>query len=212
MTFGAALEVKGAVNDVYCYSQEITDTHATFTGFNMMWEKWIEPLSDYLDESRARIATKTNAYKRKKAIEHIYENEMMCLYYQEINGERIRLTLPAAELKEIKKWIDKYLADEKAEFPYKGNVQNADVAFTIDFAEDVEIVKAFDGIGESNKRRGNITAKNHVDEIAAELEGNEWRRKDIINLKSKGVFDRAVEKGELVKVKGKHGYYQRKQG
>ena len=212
MTFGAALEVKGAVNDVYCYSQEITDTHAIFTGFNMMWEKWIEPLSDYLDESRARIATKTNAYKRKKAIEHIYENEMMCLYYQEINGERIRLTLPAAELKEIKKWIDKYLADEKAEFPYKGNVQNADVAFTIDFAEDVEIVKAFDGIGESNKRRGNITAKNHVDEIAAELEGNEWRRKDIINLKSKGVFDRAVEKGELVKVKGKHGYYQRKQG
>ncbi len=206
MTFGAAKEVRGAAKGVYCYSQDITDTQAAFTGVNMTWGEWIRPLKEYLDMHRERIAAISDEQKRQRAVEYICDNDMMCMYYQKIGKEEIRLTLPAVVSDKIKEWIDKYLADEKAEFPYSGEIPNSDVAFTIDFEKDVEIVKSHAGVSESNTRRGQVTAANNADD----LPDGELSRQEIIRLKGKGKFDRMAEHGEIVKVKGRYGYWQRK--
>ena len=66
--------------------------------------------------------------------------------------------------------------------------------------------------GESNRQRGKFISKNNFEAIADKLPlGGEWHRQEIISLSSKGKFDRMVSDGEIIHVKGKRGYYKRKQ-
>lgn len=97
------------------------------------------------------------------------------------------LTLPKEEIETIKLWIYKYFENDTEEFPYKGEIPNADVSFTIDFDRDVRIERAHDlkyEMSEYNKehnaQHNRDIAYNKVKETFSRLVGNEWTRAEII--------------------------------
>ena len=215
ITFGAALEVKGATKGVYCYSQDITATQATFSGVSMTWEKWIEPLKENLDNYRKWIMSIRNKYEQEKAIKNICENNMMCIYYQKVYEEK-RLTLPKTELDNIKLWVNQYLKGSNAKFPYSGEIPNGDLTFTIDFEKDIEIVKTQDlknnmaeYNAEHNTEHNKDMGRNKVGDTFSRLTGNEWSRAEILKQGfNKGNLDRFI-KYKLIERTGR-GRYKRK--
>ena len=173
ITFGAALEVTKAENedgnttkkikDVYCYSAKFKSNYAEFCGVAMQWEKWIIPIIGKLDKSVEK--SKNYSIKDKKVFDdRAFERVIKIIYYQD--GKY--LTLPDIEKKAIEKWIYSYLKKGKQDFPYKGQIQNSDLNFIIDFQNDIEIGKQHD----NTKHNQNI-GKETVEETYKRLVGGD---------------------------------------
>ena len=113
---------------------------------------------------------------------------MIAIFYQRIIDEHCHyLTLQKTEIDTIKKWIDNYFKDDKAEFPYKGEMPNKDVNFTIDFKRDIEIVKAVDlktDMSEYNKehnaQHNKDLGRQRVVETFSRLLGDQWTTQEIL--------------------------------
>jgi len=212
ITFGASIDVRAAqgttaVKGFFCYERKTTSGKAHYQGVRMEWGLWSNGIKHHLDNGRARLSGTTDKQKRQIITDETLESAIMAMYYQ----DGLHLTIPNAEPKKeldrIKTWIYRYFKDGKAAFPFQGEIPNADVNFTIDFIHDVEIVETFNGVSESNTRRGKEIAANN----ANDLPEGELSRQEIIDLKGKGKFDRMAKHGKIVKVKGRYGYWQRKQ-
>jgi ACT domain-containing protein len=80
------------------------------------------------------------------------------------------------------------LKDGKAEFPFIGDIPNADVAFTIDFKRDVEIVRAFDlktDMSEYNKQHNaehnrEVIGRKKVEKTFSRLTGDKWTTQELL--------------------------------
>jgi len=163
----------------------------------MTWEEWQKKIIEIVDICR----------KKQSNTQAIFDCVIINVFYQDWEHAHYYLTLPFDTQKEITTWLKKYIKDGETPFPLSGEIDNADVNFSIDFAADVEIVPSYDGTRKSNEQRGKDTSK----ENAADLPPNKaLHRQEIINLYSKGKFDRMVKNGDIIHVEGKRGYYQRK--
>lgn len=182
ITFGAALDVRradgtGKANGVYCYESKITDEKAEYKGVCMSWEQWSNGIKFKVDLARYVFDT---LHGRERYTEDRKQRDIrqaiIAMYYQRIINEcYYYLTLPKAEIDEIKAWIYQYFKDGKAAFPYKGKLPNADVNFTIDFKNDVEIVKQHD-----NTKHNQEMGKVKVEKTFSRLTGDEWTTKEIL--------------------------------
>lgn len=227
ITFGAALDVRRAdgtskANGLYCYESEITDEKAEYKGIPMSWENWGNGIKDKVFNARYVFNRLKDQPERQKNItEKAIRQAMIAMYYQQIINECCYyLTLRKAEIDEITAWIYQYYKDGKAAFPYKGEIPNADVNFTIDFKCDVEIVRAFD-LSEYNRQHNAERNKKHnakhnkelgrkrVIETFSRLTGNEWTRAEIL---AQGFNQKNIDnfvKYELI-VRIRQGHYKRK--
>ena len=189
ITFGAALGVRAAqgtskAKGVFCYCANITDETAEFTGVYNGWENWQYGITSKVDELRQEL-NETPKHKQKQAVQRIYDDVIIAVYYQ--NGQY--LTLPQAENDKILSWLYKYIKDGKAEFPYKGDIPNADVAFTIDFDKDIKIVENIDlktDMSEYNRQHNaehnrEVIGRKKVVDTFSRLTGNEWSRAEILS-------------------------------
>lgn len=227
ITFGAAVDVRRAdgtskANGLYCYECKITDEKAEYKGIPISWEKWGNGIKFQVDDARHVFRRLMRDPERQKNLtEKGIKKAIIAMYYQQIINEHgYYLTLPKAEIDEIKAWIYQYFKDGKAAFPYQGEIPNADVNFTIDFKRDVEIVGAFD-LSEYNRQHNAERNKKHnakhnkelgrkrVFETFSRLTGNEWTRAEILAQRfNQKNLDNFV-KYELIE-RVKQGHYKRK--
>lgn len=182
ITFGAALDVRRAdgtsrANGLYCYESKITDDKAEYKGVPMSWESWSNGIRFQIDcahDIYRRLANYPE--KQKVRVDKFLRYAMMAMFCQQIINESCYyLTLPKAEMDEIKKWIYQYLKDGKAAFPYQGEIPNADLNFTIDFKHDVQIIKQHD-----NTKHNQEIARTKVENTFSRLVGDVWVTQEII--------------------------------
>jgi hypothetical protein len=211
ITFGVASDVRRKdgttrANGVWCYSAEMLNTHATFTGAAMSWELWSIQLISYLDSMREE-------YKDNKADKYsgVYKEAAQRMYYQ--NGKY--MTLTATERREISDWIyEYYMSNRKPPFPLNGSIGGGDRIIRIDY-DDVEMVDA-SGIAGYNKahnaERNIIHNKemgyNKVKNNAEQLRGNSWTTQEILSQGfSRTQLDNMVKHGFIGRLK--RGFYER---
>lgn len=167
VTFGAALEVpdrEGKAFGLWCYHTRVDKTSAVYTGVPMSWETWAAPLVDYLDAWREK--------DRWNSVE-VMQGAMLRLYYQ--NG--LYLTVPKAVRVAVVKWIYPYLKDGAAPFPFTGDMESEEYAFTIDFEKDVVIVpnRAIkEDMSAYNRQANGEKARRRVANRFADLQGDRW--------------------------------------
>ena len=201
VSFGAALDVRGSNKGVYCYTANITDSKAEYKGVKMEWEKWLKPIIRALDDGRKNMKNAKNANERFKEYNNAYDIARMNLYYQ----NKTHLTITKEIQKAIHNWFRSYLLSGKDELKYSGLMPNSDIAFTIDFDKDIEIVKQHD-----NTTHNQEIARNKVLQTFSGLKGNAWTTAE---LKAQG-FNRgnierfASDTYRLIK-RVKHGHYIR---
>lgn len=181
ITFGAALDVRGKVSGVWCYClpAPLDDKRATYCGIPMTWERWAQPIMEYLNDRRAELASAKGKTQEQhtELFSCALDAGMMMLFYQ--NG--MYLTLPGEEYKALKKWVYQYLSDGRTPFPYAGDIPGGDYSFTIDFDKDVEIVRAYDlkkEMGQYNRQHNNEHNKEigrkQTKERFEDLQGDAW--------------------------------------
>ncbi|GHV34982.1 hypothetical protein FACS18949_12050 [Clostridia bacterium] len=138
-------------------------------------------------------------------------NASKTLFYQ----NQKHLTLPKTEYNTIQVWIYSYLDKGIEPFPYSGTMPNGDLQFTIDFAMDIEIVRAYDlktemsaYNAEHNTEHNKEIALNKVKQTFNRLDGDEWSTQEILR---KGFNEknikRFVDYGFIQRVK--RGHYKR---
>jgi hypothetical protein len=212
ITFGVALEVRredgtARANGVWCYSAEITSKGAVYTGTPMTWERWGAALIIHLDGKREE-------YKDNKAEKYnaVYKETARLMYYQ--NGNY--MTLTAKERGAISDWIyEYYFSSRKPPLPLPGEIPNGDLQFTVDFENDVELVKAYDlktEMGafnkEHNDRRNKDMGRNKSKDRFEELEGDTWTTQEILSQGfSRKTLDTFVRHGFIKRIK--QGHYVR---
>ena len=208
ISFGVSLDVRrpkdengkstSNVNGVYCYDENITNTQAAFCGVRMSWEVWQSEIIKKVDDCRPYL-NKTPKHKQNKFIQNIYNDVIMSVYYQ----DKIHLTLPQDETEKITSWLYQYIKNGKAEFPYKGEIPNADIKFTIDFKRDVKIEKQHD-----NTKHNQDMARDKVLKTFSRLVGDVWTTQEILQqgFNEKNI-KRFVEYGLIVRIA--RGHYKR---
>ena len=175
VTFGAALEVEdkqamGRVRGLWCYSANLEQTQATYSGIRMDWEIWAAPIIDYLDAWRSAVFLNT-----KEAM----QGAMLRLYYQ--NG--FYLTVPKAVRLEIVKWMYQYLRDGATPFPFTGDMGSEEYTFTIDFERDVEIVPnrvLKEDMAAYNRETNAEKGKARTEKRFADLQGDKWTTAELL--------------------------------
>ena len=213
VTFGVSLEVRGKASGVWCYSAYLDNKSATYEGVPMTWESWAGPILEELDMARSMLTVKEGMSDeaRKSFAETAYDGAVMMLYYQK--GQY--MTLPGEESKELKKWVYNYLHDGAAPFPYDGEISGADYNFTIDFEQDVQIVRSYElkkdmadynqsHNAEHNKKLG----RKQTEERFQNLIGDEWTTQEILAQGfSRKTLDTFVKHALIVR--DKKGHYVR---
>jgi hypothetical protein len=222
ITFGAALEVQAAqgtktIKGVFCYDSDITDEKAEYKCSPMSWEQWSMEIKHHVDIARYVFVRLKSAEteSRKRKTEKQIRQAVISMYYQ----PPMRLTLPKAEQEKITKWIRDYFKDSTAEFPYNGNINSAEINFTIDFENDIEIAENImlkDNFAEYNREHNkehNIKhnkdlGRKKVEQTFSRLTGDEWSRQEIL---AQGFNDnnikRFVDYGMIKRIR--QGYYKR---
>jgi hypothetical protein len=202
ITFGVASEVRGAAKGVWCYSANLTPIKAEYSGRIMRWEQW---LGRVIGEMEFAINDAKNRNKNTSAATY---RAIEALYYQD--GRY--LTLPAETGDTIKKWIfDCYKEWPKGsnDFQYNGEMPNTDLKFTIDFENDIEIVRTYDlkdpvQMAEHNKEMGRNQTKNRFEQ----LKGDKWTTQEIhAQGFSRKTLDKFVKHGLIKRIK--QGHYVR---
>ena len=188
ISFGAALEVKGVIKGVWCYTPEITDTYAKYSGVKMSWEEW---------GAGIETAVKNNSfYNEMDGIKNnsIFYKVYISMYYQNYKY----LTLPAEKSDKIIKWFMEYNRGKKLPFPFQGEIPNADMEFTIDFEKDISIVENKDlkdpaQMSEYNRQNNDKHNKDMGERRSREtfnrLVGDKWTAAEI---RQQGFTDRQI--------------------
>ena len=204
VSFGVAIDVKSVNNDdgsktkkakgIYCYSSIVTNTNAIFRGIETEWSEWSRGIINQLN-----IAKEYKGKKYKDRYEHYIDIAMQAIYYQNYKY----LTLTGEADNKIKKWLYKYLNDSNVEFPFRGKIPNSNVAFTIDFQNDTEIVKQHD----NTQHNQELGLKKVVNTFIG-LVGDEWTTQEIYSQRfNKGNLERFVKYGLIERTK--RGHYKR---
>ena len=221
ISFGVALEVRGTAKDVWCYyPAELSEKQAFYHGVSMTWEKWAEPIIKFLAERHTAISSAAcQSDKRKEQLFAETLNQgMMMLYYQRtssIKPKNLYMTLPGEQSKVLREWVYQYLSVGYGTFPYSGNIPNGDYSFTIDFAKDTEIVRAYDLKTEmAQYNRDNNAAHNkemayrQTKERFEKITGDAWTTQEILAQGvSRKTLDKFVKYGLIRRVK--QGHYVR---
>lgn len=146
ITFGASITVDGNNKDNYCYKiKEKTEKSITCLGISMTWEKWTEAIKEKLDFAR-QYKTDSEEFKE------LYEQAEKMIYYQ----REMNLTLTGEFNEIMRNCLYQYSISGKADFP-EGQIPNAELTFTIDFDDDIEIYKSHE-----NKHNKDIKGKNEA--------------------------------------------------
>lgn len=214
ITFGVSLKVRGTVKGVWCYMGQMEAHSATYRGIPMTWERWAQPIMDYLNDRRAtlEISKTMSQSERSRFRGSTYDNAMMMLSYQ--SGQY--MTLPGEEYRTLKEWVYQYFRTGTAPLPYHGEIPDGNYEFTIDFEKDVEIVAApylkeemgaynAEHNAEHNKDMGRCQTEKRFEQ----LEGDAWTTQEIYAQGfSRKTLDKFVEHGLIERVK--RGHYVRK--
>lgn len=187
ISFGVALEVKGTAKGVWCYCPAPADSQrAAYIGMDMTWEEWSAPIIQYLDQKHAELSIAAKllppgqcAMEFSKAL----NRAIMMLSYQ---AGRY-MTLPGPEYKALKEWVYQYLFAGRGSFPFTGHIPDGGYSFTIDFAKDTDIVRAYDLKTEMaqynqdnnaahNKKLGYQQTKKRFETI----QGDEWTTQELL--------------------------------
>ena len=199
ITFGAALDVRGVNNGVYCYTANITDDKAEYKGVSMQWETWLQAVIRALDNGRKSMREAKNAQDRAIEYNNTFEIASMNVFYQ----NKVYLTLTQDKHKVITNWIRKYLLSGKGELEYYGLMPNSDISFTIDFDNDIEILKQHD-----NTKHNQEIGYNRILQTFSRLEGDAWTTQEIISQGfNRGNIERFVKYGLIKRIK--RGHYMR---
>lgn len=169
ISFGATLEVRGTLDKitgkypvtkgVWCYSENINSTQATFCSEQHTWEDW-------LFRVQAKIASlRLSGYRsfgdRQAHYYEIKDDLMKCLYYQ--NGAR--LTLPHDTFTVLEDWMFRCYLSDKTPIPFTGMINaDNDFQFSYVYGENCRIVPR----GRGSLRAPGAMTK-HNKEHAAEL-------------------------------------------
>lgn len=222
ISFGVALEVRGKIRKVWCYSAKIGTNSATYTSDSMTWEKWAVPIIAYLDSQRkALVGLKAGKipeplpyhYKTLEAeveqtiIETTLAKAQSMLFFQ---GQTY-LTLPGDNIKILLQWIYDYWK-KPTDFPYSGKINDEEYEFTINFNTDIEIVRTHDlktemseynqeHNAEHNKAMGYKQTKERFEQITGEA----WTTQELLNQGiSRKTLDKFVEHGLIRRIKRGH--------
>lgn len=112
ISFGVALEVRGTANKVWCYSAQMDKNTASYVGVSMTWEKWVQPITEYLDEWRKVMADlnagigEVSPEIKRGIVEVTLSKALSMLFYQ----NRHYLTLPGKEYQDLRGWIYDYFS------------------------------------------------------------------------------------------------------
>ena len=193
ITFGAALEVRGASKGVWCYTAEYGEGYARFREVTCLnWECWLFYIKWLIDLKYDIIKM-----SRVNQPPYLFEAEVMkYLYYQ--NG--YHLTLPSEEGKLLKAWTRDYINHIEKPYPYTGDMPNRGLDFTIHYDTDIELVEAIDLKDpqamaqynhEHNKEHNFELGKKKAWEKFSRLQGEEWQRSELI---MQGYDDRQIRR------------------
>ena len=211
ITFGVALDVRRKdgttrTNGAWCFSADMTDTRAIYTGVYMTWDLWSNQLIGHLDGKR-------DEHRDNKADNYaaVYKQAAQLMYYQ--NGRY--MTLPAKERKAISDWIyEYYMSERKPPFPLCGAIGGGDRVIEIDF-DDVVIVDASGIAGynrthntERNKIHNKEIGRRKVEKNVEQLQGDKWTTQEILSQGfSRAKLDNMVKHGFIRRLK--QGHYER---
>lgn len=192
ITFGAALDVRGKCNGVWCYRKELEEGRATFRGYPMDWDVWLKYVKGQI---RFRHIIKI-ASKAKTPLFISYAQAMRDLYYH----CQLHLTIPSDERETMGKWVWACVNLKDSPFPYTGDIPNSRLTFTIDYEKDVKIVAANDLKDpqamaqynrEHNAEHNFELGKKQAQEKFSRLQGDEWTRPE---LRRQGYDDRQINR------------------
>lgn len=210
ISFGVALDVRGAAKGVWCYYvANLDEKSVTYHGVPMTWEGWIKPILFFMDSRRAELSAlrKQPDGGADELFQSSYDTAVMMLYYQ--NG--MYMTLPGKEGKLLKTWVFRYLSNgyEPFPFPLDDDIPDGDYSFTIDFERDTEIVRAYDlkkEMGqynaEHNAAHNQELGRRQTEERFAQLKGDTWTAQEILDQGfSRKTLDKFVKYGLILRVK-----------
>ena len=197
VTFGQNIGVPGTVKGLWCYTADLGDTEAVYTGYTMTWEWWAAPILDYLTGQRKA---------RTAATSEVNQTVMRLLYYQ--NG--LYLTVPGDVRRAIVKWAYQYLRDGAAPFPFAGDMGD-NYQFTINFERDAALIENINihaDMGAYNAAHNVGKAARRTKPRVEDLTGERWTTAE---LHAQGFTDRNIKtfcKNGLIK-RLYQGHYQR---
>jgi len=211
ITFGVASDVRRKdgttrANGVWCYSAEMTDNYAIYTGAVMSWELWSLRLISLLYSKREE-----NADNKAAMYSNVYKEAVERVFYQ--NGKY--MTLTKKDWSEISDWIyDYYFSNRKPPFPHNGSIDGGDRVIEIKF-DELEIVDSSGIAGynrannaERNKMHNKEIGRKKVEENAKQLQGNSWTTQEILSQGfSRAKLDNMVKHGFIKRLK--QGHYER---
>lgn len=192
ITFGAALDVRGKCNGVWCYRQELEEDHATFHGQPMSWDSWLQQVKSQISYRHLMKIT----MKQKTPPFILYAEAMQTLYYQ----SPWYLTIPSDERKTLENWVRACMEQVDTPFPYTGDMPNETLEFTIDYNKDINIVETQDLKDpqvmaqynrEHNAEHNFALGKKWAQEKFSRLQGDEWTRQELCR---QGYDDRQIHR------------------
>ena len=203
VTFGQNIGVEdkasgGRVKGLWCYTADLGDTEAVYTGCPMIWELWAAPILDYLTGQRE---------DRTAAALEIIQTIMRLLYYQ--NG--LYLTVPGDVRRAIVKWAYQYLKDGTTSFPFVGDMGSDSRRVTINFERDTSLkenVNIHADMGAYNAAHNAEKAARRTAKRFEALTGERWTTAE---LHAQGFSDRNIKtfcKDGLIR-RRYQGHYER---
>ena len=214
ISFGAALEVRGTAKSVWCYHPAELDTkHAVYYGVPMTWERWAGPILEFLTERHRQFSAALcpSGKQKERLFTETLNQGMMMLFYQ--NG--LYMTLPGEQTKILREWVYQYLSVGCGAFPYSGAIPDGGYSFTIDFAKDTEIVRAYDlktdmaqYNRDNNANHNKDMAYQKTKERFETITGGAWTTQEILAQGvSRKTLDKFVKYGLIRRLK--QGHYVR---
>ena len=214
VSFGAALEVRGAAKGVWCYRPtELDEGRAAYHGVPMTWEEWAGPIMEFLAGQHKLFTAALCLSKEQKEqlFTEALNQGMMMLFYQ----KGLYLTLPGEQTRILREWVYQYLSVGCGAFPYSGDIPDGNYSFTIDFAKDTEIVRAYDLKTDmaqynldNNAAHNKEMAYRQTKERFETITGDTWTTQEIqAQGVSRKTLDKFVKYGLIRRVK--QGHYVR---
>ena len=214
VSFGAALEVRGAAKGVWCYHPSEPDTkRAVYYGVPMTWERWAGPILEFLAEGHRQFSAALcpSGKQKERLFTETLNQGMMMLFYQ--NG--LYMTLPGEQTKILREWVYQYLSVGCGKFPYSGAIPDGGYSFAIDFAKDTEIVRAYDlktDMAQYNRDNNAVHNRDMAYQKTKErfetITGSAWTTQEILAQGvSRKTLDKFVKYGLIKRLK--QGHYVR---
>ena len=177
ISFGVALDVRGAAKGVWCYYvANLDEKSVTYHGVPMTWEGWIKPILFFMDSRRAELTAlrKQPDSSADELFQSSYDTAVMMLYYQ--NG--MYMTLPGKE--------GKLLFERDTE-----------IVRAYDLKKEMGQYNA-----EHNAAHNQELGRRQTEERFAQLKGDTWTAQEILDQGfSRKTLDKFVKYGFILRVK-----------